>query len=91
MLYHSLYYFPDEVYIGCYKRSAILNNLKEVGKQGDNALVVIARKIGTMEKDQLKQVTNNDTSVKIAGIDSLNRQFYQSNMGIVVVVKYALS
>jgi len=62
-----------------------------VKKQGDNALVVIARKIGKMDYEKLEAVTLNDLSVETVATSSVHRQSYQSIVGIVMVVKYALS
>lgn len=60
-------------------------------KQIENALNAITRKFGKMGYEKLEAVILNDLSVDTVGIGSVSRQFYQSIVGIVVVVKYALS
>jgi len=82
-------FFNIGMRLRCSKTGKI--NLMEVKQQVDNALNVIAREFGKMGYERLGVGILNDLSVEIVATGSVHRQSYQLIMGIVVVVKYALS
>jgi len=51
--------------------------MKEVKRQGENALVVTAREFGKMGCERLAATRFSVTSVEIVAIGSVNRQSYQ--------------